>query len=68
MCAWDNGVQIFMIGGMTFSELRSVYELVDSHNADLLVGSSSTLTANQYIEDLSSTNELNDVELDLGSQ
>ena len=55
-----------MVGGVTFSEIRSVYELVEAQGVDAIIGSSSTLTCDQYIEDLSSANDLDEVELDLG--
>ena len=56
---------VFMMGGMTFSEMRCLYELAQNKNVDLLMGSTSTLTASQYIDDLSSANDLNDVDLEL---
>lgn len=44
---------VFVLGGMTFSEMRSCYEIADKHNVNLLMGSTNTLTPTEYIEDLS---------------
>lgn len=44
---------VFVLGGMTFSEMRSVYELSDDLQSNVYLGSTSTLTPNQYIRDLS---------------
>ena len=47
---------------MTFSEMRSIYELSESTHSNLYIGSTSALTPNQYIRDLSdlSTSEFHD--------
>ena len=44
---------IFVIGGVTFSEMRSAYEVADAHKANVYIGSSNTLNANEYIYELS---------------
>lgn len=44
---------VFVLGGMTFSEMRSCYEIAEKHNVNLLMGSTATLTPTEYIEDLS---------------
>ena len=53
-----------MAGGMTFSEMRSVYEISSKYNADVLLGSSSTLTAREFTDDLSSHSRFDDIEVD----
>jgi syntaxin-binding protein 1 len=49
---------IFVIGGLTFSEMRSAYELAEQHKASIYIGSTSTITANDYIKDLSDLNKI----------
>lgn len=44
---------IFVLGGLTFSEMRSAYEIAEQRKANLYIGSTSTLTSKQYIRDLS---------------
>ena len=44
---------IFVVGGVTFSEMRSCYEIAELHKANVYIGSSNTLNANEYIYELS---------------
>ena len=44
---------VFVLGGMTFSEMRSCYEIAAKNNVNLIMGSTSTLNPTEYIEDLS---------------
>ncbi|KAH8551198.1 Sec1-like protein [Umbelopsis sp. PMI_123] len=44
---------IFVAGGMTYSEMRSAYEMADIHNRDVIIGSSHIITPAGYIQDLS---------------
>jgi len=44
---------IFVIGGVTFSELRSAYEIAEQHKANVYIGSSNTLNASEFIVELS---------------
>ncbi|CAO3658545.1 unnamed protein product [Umbelopsis ramanniana] len=44
---------IFVAGGMTYSEIRSAYEIGDMHNRDVIIGSSHIITPAGYIQDLS---------------
>ncbi|KAI8582924.1 hypothetical protein K450DRAFT_225491 [Umbelopsis ramanniana AG] len=44
---------IFVAGGMTYSEMRSAYEIADMHNRDVIIGSSHIITPAGYIQDLS---------------
>jgi len=44
---------VFVLGGLTFSEMRSCYEIADKCNVNLLMGSTNTITPNEYIQDLS---------------
>jgi len=43
---------IFVLGGVTFSEMRSVYEIAEQSKVQLIIGSTSTLTAKNYIKEL----------------
>ena len=44
---------IFVIGGLTFSEMRSAYEVAEQHKANVYIGSSNTLNASEFIVELS---------------
>ncbi|KDE02370.1 hypothetical protein MVLG_07072 [Microbotryum lychnidis-dioicae p1A1 Lamole] len=46
-------VVVFVAGGMTFSEVRAVYKLSESANKDIIIGSTSTITPEQFVSDLS---------------
>jgi syntaxin-binding protein 1 len=59
----------FIAGGMTFSELRSAYEVVEQNSANFFLGSTSTITSKDFIrglaeldddDDLSDGNSLDD--------
>lgn len=43
---------VFVLGGMTFSEMRSTYEVGKEFDANLTIGSQQTLTFRQYIASL----------------
>jgi len=45
---------VFIIGGVTYSELRSVYELTKKHSREVVIGSTSLLTPSQYVDGLRS--------------
>ncbi|RKP01437.1 hypothetical protein CXG81DRAFT_11991 [Caulochytrium protostelioides] len=40
---------LFVIGGMTFSEMRSVYELATEHRRDILIGSTAIYNPTQWM-------------------
>ncbi|CAJ0826375.1 5046_t:CDS:10 [Entrophospora sp. SA101] len=42
----------FVAGGLTYSEIRSAYELTESHNKDVIIGSTHAITPRNFIEDL----------------
>ncbi|KAM3583138.1 syntaxin binding protein 1 [Umbelopsis sp. WA50703] len=44
---------IFVAGGMTYSEMRSAYEIADIHNREVIIGSSHIITPAGYVQDLS---------------
>jgi len=44
---------VFVLGGITLSELRSAYEIAEQKNAKLVVGSTNTLVPGDYIRELS---------------
>ncbi|CAO3662477.1 unnamed protein product [Umbelopsis vinacea] len=44
---------IFVAGGMTYSEIRSAYEIADMHNREVIIGSSHIITPAGYVQDLS---------------
>ncbi|RUS18043.1 Sec1-like protein [Endogone sp. FLAS-F59071] len=43
---------IFIAGGMTYSEIRSAYELAETFNREVYIGSTHILTPTFFIEDL----------------
>lgn len=43
---------VFVAGGATYSEVRSVYELSETHNRDVLLGSTNILTPTKFLETL----------------
>jgi len=45
-------LMVFVLGGMTFSEMRSMYEIADAQNANIIIGSTSTLTSQEFIKGL----------------
>jgi len=54
----DNGKQkprflVFVIGGVTFSEMRSAYQVSRETNTQVFIGSSSTLSCSDYVQSLS---------------
>jgi len=48
---------VFVLGGVTFSEMRSTYELADGLKANIYIGSTSALTAEKYIRELADLRE-----------
>ena len=44
---------IFVIGGLTFSEMRSAYEIGEQHKAAVYIGSSNTINASEFMVELS---------------
>ena len=44
---------VFVLGGITFSEMRSAYEIAEQRGVNLYIGSTNTLTPTEYIQDLS---------------
>lgn len=49
---------VFMLGGVTFSELRSMYELAENAKVNLLIGSSTILRPAEFIRQLAGLNTL----------
>ncbi|KAJ3787586.1 Sec1-like snare protein [Lentinula aff. detonsa] len=45
-------ILVFMAGGMTYSELREVYQLSNSLNKDIYIGSTHIATPRQFVDDL----------------
>ncbi|OZJ04359.1 hypothetical protein BZG36_03209 [Bifiguratus adelaidae] len=45
-------VIVFVIGGMSFSEIRSVYEIANAQNRDVYIGSSHIVTPTHFMEDM----------------
>jgi hypothetical protein len=43
---------VFVLGGVTFSELRSIYEIAEGSKVNLYVGSTNTLIASEFIQGL----------------
>jgi syntaxin-binding protein 1 len=45
-------VVVFVAGGVTYSEMRSAYELTESAGREVIIGSSHLLTPHRYLESL----------------
>jgi len=45
-------IMVFIAGGMTLSEMRSVYEIAEKHNRDIIIGSTHIITPTDYINSL----------------
>ncbi|KAI8802520.1 Sec1-like protein [Cladochytrium replicatum] len=45
-------VIVFMLGGITFSEIRVVYEMIKKHSREVIIGSNHILNPTQFIESL----------------
>ncbi|KAH9930294.1 Sec1-like protein [Fomitopsis serialis] len=45
-------VIVFIAGGMTYSEMREAYLLSKSLNKDVIIGSTSSITPGQFVDDL----------------
>ncbi|RUP43048.1 hypothetical protein BC936DRAFT_137713 [Jimgerdemannia flammicorona] len=43
---------LFIAGGMTYSEIRSAYEIADIYNREVYIGSTHVITPSTFIEDL----------------
>ncbi|KAL1936666.1 hypothetical protein VTP01DRAFT_800 [Rhizomucor pusillus] len=50
-------VIIFIAGGMTYSEMRSAYELSQAFDRDVYIGSTHIITPNRFVDDLSALNK-----------
>eukprot|EP00474_Spongospora_subterranea_P009382 CRZ09840.1 hypothetical protein [Spongospora subterranea] len=57
---------VFIAGGVTFSEMRRVYEIANTTGVEFLVGSTSTITPSQFLDDMSSAHSaVADIEINL---
>jgi len=54
---------VFMLGGVTFSEIRCTYEIATETKANIFIGSSHTMTAIQFIRGLANV----DIDTDLAT-
>ncbi|KAI7851472.1 Sec1-like protein [Circinella umbellata] len=50
-------VIIFIAGGMTYSEMRSAYELAQTHDRDVYIGSTHIITPDGFVDALSNLNK-----------
>jgi len=53
---------IFIAGGMTFSEMRAVYELTQIHKRPVILGSTHVIKPKEFLEDLSKLKKLQTVD------
>ncbi|CEG67894.1 hypothetical protein RMATCC62417_04248 [Rhizopus microsporus] len=44
---------IFIVGGMTYSEIRSAYELAEAFDREVYIGSTHVITPDKFVNDLS---------------
>ncbi|ORX89238.1 Sec1-like protein [Basidiobolus meristosporus CBS 931.73] len=45
-------VIVFMAGGLTYSELRTIYELTEDYDRDIVVGTTNMITPHNFLKDL----------------
>lgn len=43
---------IFVAGGVSFAEMRNAYEVMEQHKKEVVIGGTSFLTPNAYVEQL----------------
>ncbi|KAI8984346.1 Sec1-like protein [Mycotypha africana] len=43
---------IFIVGGMTYSEIRSAYEIAETYDREVYIGSTHIITPDKFVEDL----------------
>ncbi|KAG1460623.1 hypothetical protein G6F55_004054 [Rhizopus delemar] len=46
-------VIIFIVGGMTYSEIRSAYELAETFDREVYIGSTHIITPDKFVQDIS---------------
>ncbi|KAG1140229.1 hypothetical protein G6F37_006323 [Rhizopus arrhizus] len=46
-------VIIFIVGGMTYSEIRSAYELAETFDREIYIGSTHVITPDKFVQDIS---------------
>ncbi|GAM19187.1 hypothetical protein SAMD00019534_023620 [Acytostelium subglobosum LB1] len=51
---------IFMLGGMSYSEMRSIYEIAAYYKRNIYIGSTGMLVPNEYVGDVKSLKKMND--------
>ncbi|KAI9474083.1 MAG: Sec1-like protein [Benjaminiella poitrasii] len=44
---------IFIVGGMTYSEIRSAYEIAETYDREVYIGSTHIITPDKFVKDLS---------------
>jgi len=52
----------YILGGVTFSELRSTYEIAESTNSNLFIGSTSTINSKDFIRGLADLDDAEDLD------
>jgi len=57
----NNKMFVFVIGGMSYSETRSCYELMGEYNMDVFFGSTSLLTPQTFIQKLETLRSSSDI-------
>lgn len=43
---------LFVVGGMTYSEMRAVYEASDATNCEVIIGSTHIITPSRFMDQL----------------
>jgi syntaxin-binding protein 1 len=50
---------VFVAGGVTYSETRAGYELMQQHSKEVIIGSSHIITPDSYLVDIGSLHRKN---------
>ncbi|OUM61422.1 hypothetical protein PIROE2DRAFT_12575 [Piromyces sp. E2] len=49
---YGSRIIIFILGGVTYAEMREVYEMVKEYNRDIIIGSTSIITPKTFMDDI----------------
>ncbi len=48
----SNRIYVYMIGGVTYAEMRACYELSKEHNVEIIIGSTSVMNPQQFLNNV----------------
>eukprot|EP00040_Diaphanoeca_grandis_P004508 m.29131 g.29131 ORF g.29131 m.29131 type:complete len:617 (-) comp16045_c0_seq1:47-1897(-) len=60
-------VIIFIPGAISFNEIRTVYEITEQYNVDVLIGSHCVTTPNQFVHKLNNLSDVNPAQMNVAT-